>query len=229
MGRKKFKCPDGEEEKTDESKESEEEVKMHPEEAQGRSAKAQSVHHGSKGEGDREETLEKMLASVYSLFPICFLHSFDMSDLRSVVSSFGVMALGAMLIGCTPRNEQSVSATPDVPVVQKEEVVMKKDPVQKTTVSKNSPRVIRVTSELWKFTPNVIRVKKGENVTVSLQGLSGLHGFAVQDLGINVPVAQGKTVDVKLPTNKSGTFGFRCSIPCGQGHADMRGTIVIEE
>lgn len=145
------------------------------------------------------------------------------------ITSISVSLFVILLVGCSPQNGNSVSATPDVPVVQKEEVVVKKEPTKQTAVSKNQPRVVRVTSENWKFTPNVIRVKKGENVTLSLQGMSGLHGFAVQDLGINVPVAQGKTVSVKLPTDKAGSFGLRCSIPCGQGHLDMRGTIVIEE
>ena len=112
--------------------------------------------------------------------------------------------------------------------MQKEEVVVKKEATKQTT-SKNQSRVVRVTSENWKFTPNVIRVKKGEKITLSLQGVSGLHGFSVPDLGINIPVPQGQTVTVKLPTDKSGSFGLRCSIPCGQGHVDMRGTIVIEE
>lgn len=149
--------------------------------------------------------------------------------MRSIPSISAVL-FAVLLVGCSPQNGNSVSATQEeAPVVQKEEVVMKKEQTKQTAVSQNPSRVIRVTSENWKFTPNVIRAKKGENITLSLQGLSGLHGFSVPDLGINVPVMQGKTVTVTLPTNKSGTFGLRCSIPCGQGHLDMRGTIVIEE
>lgn len=100
-------------------------------------------------------------------------------------------------------------------------------------VSKVQPapesRVIRMTSESWKFTPNVVAVKKGENVTIQISGLSGTHGFSVPGLGINAPVITGQTVTVKVPTDKAGTFPFLCSIPCGAGHTDMRGQIVIQE
>ena len=88
--------------------------------------------------------------------------------------------------------------------------------------------VIQVTSENWKFSPNVITVKKGEQVQLQVTGVSGTHGFAVPELGINVPVAPGQTVIINLPTDKAGTFALFCSIPCGPGHRDMKGQIVIE-
>mgnify|MGYP001559487528 CR=1 FL=1 len=56
----------------------------------------------------------------------------------------------------------------------------------------------------------------------------GVHGFAVPDLGINVPVAPGQTVTIDIPTDNVGTFALFCSIQCGSGHSDMRGQIVIE-
>ena len=90
-------------------------------------------------------------------------------------------------------------------------------------------RIIRMTSESWKFTPNAVTLKKGEDVTFQISGLSGTHGFSVPGLGINAPVIAGQTVTVKVPTEKAGTFPFLCSIPCGAGHADMRGQIVIQE
>ncbi len=89
-------------------------------------------------------------------------------------------------------------------------------------------RVIPVTAELWKFTPNVIEAKKGEVVTLQVTGVSGTHGFSVPDLGINKTIYMGKTVNIPLPTDRAGTFSFACSIQCGSGHADMKGQIVIE-
>jgi heme/copper-type cytochrome/quinol oxidase subunit 2 len=88
-------------------------------------------------------------------------------------------------------------------------------------------RVIDVAVESFKFMPNVIAIKKGEKVVIHLKGLSGSHGFMVADLGINVPIAADETKDVTIPTDKAETFSFRCSVPCGPGHRDMRGTITI--
>ena len=96
-------------------------------------------------------------------------------------------------------------------------------------VTVTASRVISMTVENFTFSPNTISAKKGEKVTIRLTGVSGKHGFAVPDLGINTVVSEGQTVDVELPTDKSGRFNFLCSIPCGSGHRDMTGTITITE
>ncbi len=89
-------------------------------------------------------------------------------------------------------------------------------------------RVIPVTAELWKFTPNVFQAKQGEVVTLQVTGISGTHGFSVPDLGINQTIFMGKTVNIPLPTDRTGTFALACSFQCGSGHSDMTGQIVIE-
>lgn len=90
-------------------------------------------------------------------------------------------------------------------------------------------RVVAISVENFKFTPNAITLRKNENVIMRLTGVSGTHGFAVPDLGINTVVSSGKTVEVELPTDKAGVFSFLCTIPCGPGHKDMNGTIIITE
>jgi len=90
-------------------------------------------------------------------------------------------------------------------------------------------RVIEITAEDWAFAPATITVKKGEKVQLSITGVTGDHGYAVPDLGINVGVIAGETVVVDLPTDKAGEFAVRCSVPCGSGHKDMTGMIIIEE
>lgn len=92
-----------------------------------------------------------------------------------------------------------------------------------------SARTITINVTNFAFAPNAVTVKKGEKITLRLVGGEGRHGFAIPELGINVPVDEGKTVDVDLPTDKTGTFSFRCSIPCGSGHRDMTGSITITE
>lgn len=121
------------------------------------------------------------------------------------------LTLAIALSACTPSNQQ-------------DQVV---PPKQQPDVATTDVRVIQVTSENWKFTPNVITAKNGEKVQLQITGISGTHGFAVPDLGINVPVAPGQTVTIDLPTDNIGTHAFFCSIPCGPGHFDMTGQIVI--
>ena len=89
-------------------------------------------------------------------------------------------------------------------------------------------RIIQVTTEFWKFTPNIITAKQGERVTLQVTGISGTHGFSVPALGINQPIFPGQTVAIPLPTDTAGTFDLACSIQCGSGHNDMKGQIIIE-
>ena len=89
-------------------------------------------------------------------------------------------------------------------------------------------RVITVNVDRWSFTPAAITAKKGESVEVDIVGGTGTHGFTIPGLGISQTVNAGETVTVNLPTDTEGTFEFFCSIPCGAGHKDMRGTVTIE-
>lgn len=115
------------------------------------------------------------------------------------------------LAACAPSNQQSATPRPQQP-----------------TAAATNVRVIQVTSENWKFTPNVITLKKGEKVQLQVTGVSGTHGFAIPELGINIPVAPGQTVLIDLPTDRAGTFALFCSIPCGPGHRNMTGQIEVE-
>lgn len=90
-------------------------------------------------------------------------------------------------------------------------------------------RTIHMDVTDWSFTPNAITLKKGESVTLELTGIDGDHGISIPDLGIDKKFDAGETVTVAIPTDKTGTFNFRCNVPCGHGHRDMTGTIVIED
>jgi len=89
-------------------------------------------------------------------------------------------------------------------------------------------RVIPVSVASWSFSPARISVKRGELVEVQLQGVSGIHGFSLPGLGINVPISPEETKTVAIPTDTPGTFEGLCSIPCGAGHRDMHFTVTVE-
>lgn len=88
-------------------------------------------------------------------------------------------------------------------------------------------RVVKVAVSEWAFEPSMITAAKGEKVTLELTGVSGIHSFAIPELGMNVRVEPGKTVTVALPTDAAGTYEVVCRIPCGPGHRDMKTTVVI--
>lgn len=95
------------------------------------------------------------------------------------------------------------------------------------TAADADARVITMSVTDFNFAPNAITAKKGEKVVVRLTDIDGIHSFGAMDLGLNVRIGPGETKDIVIPTDKTGTFSFRCLVPCGPGHKDMVGTITI--
>lgn len=106
-------------------------------------------------------------------------------------------------------------------------------PLTQTEVESVDPatgiKTIRISATDWEFSPATIMAKRGENVRLVITADDGTHGFAVPALSINARVEEGQTVTVDLPTDQAGTFDAFCSVPCGEGHADMKATIIIQE
>ena len=89
-------------------------------------------------------------------------------------------------------------------------------------------REIAVTAKQWQFSPNPIRVKLGERVRLRIKSVDVAHGFALPDFGINEVLQPGKEVVVEFTADKKGTFSFFCSVQCGVGHSNMRGSLIVE-
>jgi len=89
-------------------------------------------------------------------------------------------------------------------------------------------REISVVSEQYSFTPNVIKLKLNESVRLRLTTEDVPHSFFSSELGINETINPGKESIIEITPDKKGAFTFLCSIPCGEGHSEMRGTIVVE-
>ena len=125
--------------------------------------------------------------------------------------------------------EELQNQTPEEHMEMMQKMMQKDEEMNMTEEEAMAPRIVTVTAEDWSFTPATILVKKGEKIQLSIEGITGAHGYAIPELGINVGVNPGETVLVDLPTDTAGEFAVRCSVPCGSGHRDMTGTIVIEE
>ncbi len=87
---------------------------------------------------------------------------------------------------------------------------------------------INMTAKDWAFDPGTITVHKGDTVKLHITSLDVTHGFALPDYGINEQIVPGQTTDITFVADKSGTFGFRCSVMCGEGHRQMTGTLVVQ-
>ncbi len=87
---------------------------------------------------------------------------------------------------------------------------------------------INMTAKDWAFDPGTITVHKGDTVKLHITSLDVTHGFALPDYGINEQIVPGQTTDITFVADHSGTFGFRCSVMCGEGHRQMTGTLVVQ-
>ena len=92
-----------------------------------------------------------------------------------------------------------------------------------------SPVEIRISAKRFEYTPNVIRLKKGQPVVFVLTSQDRIHGFRVEGTDIHAVITPDETVTVPFTPERAGTIAFGCDIFCGGGHEHMNGTLVVEE
>lgn len=79
------------------------------------------------------------------------------------------------------------------------------------------------------FTTNVIRVPKGELVTLNFTSMDVTHGIAIGG-GLNLDLGHvdpGEHKTVELTFEESGTYTFYCTTWCSKDHWRMRGVIEV--
>jgi cytochrome c oxidase subunit 2 len=96
-------------------------------------------------------------------------------------------------------------------------------------VTHDGVRQIALRVHAWGFSPNVIRVAPGETVQFIVWSEDLQHGFAINELRLNLPLVLGKGVrspalTVGLP---EGTYSIHCSVFCGIGHPSMKAKLVV--
>ena len=90
-----------------------------------------------------------------------------------------------------------------------------------------APHVIQITAQKYKYTPNEIRVTKGEHVKLLLTALDRTHGFKIESLNIERKIEKGEETVVEFDADHEGVIPFQCSVFCGLGHGKMKGKIVV--
>jgi cytochrome c oxidase subunit 2 len=90
-----------------------------------------------------------------------------------------------------------------------------------------TPRRIAVSARKFEFSPNEIRLKKGERVVFELTALDFPHGFSVPDFGVRRDFLPGKLVEMEFSADRAGRFQFLCDNFCGEGHDGMSGILIV--
>ncbi len=88
-------------------------------------------------------------------------------------------------------------------------------------------RFFEVRAKKFSYTPNIIRVNKGDKVNIRLISEDVHHGFYVDGYGIKTSAHPGQEGALSFVADKSGRFSFRCSVTCGSLHPYMIGYFYV--
>jgi cytochrome c oxidase subunit 2 len=91
-----------------------------------------------------------------------------------------------------------------------------------------APREIAITARRYAYDPPVVRLKRGERVTLVLTALDVAHGLLCRPLKLKADLQPGVPVRVPLEPREAGTFVAICNHFCGPGHSEMRMTFIVE-
>ena len=94
-----------------------------------------------------------------------------------------------------------------------------------TTINSSQQNQIMfsVDAKRWQFTPDVIRVKKGQKVKIIINNADTTHGINLPDFNV------AGNDSVEFTADKIGEFTFKCNTFCGDGHSAMQGKIIVTE
>lgn len=94
-------------------------------------------------------------------------------------------------------------------------------------------RVVNIVARLpaeGGFSPDVIRVQKGERVRLRITSEDVVHGLRIGHLGVDVDwIEPGQVQEVEFVAEEAGTFDFYCTVWCDAGHWRMRGTLEVSD
>jgi mono/diheme cytochrome c family protein len=97
---------------------------------------------------------------------------------------------------------------------------------------------LKLRERVWKYDPDVIRVKKGQIVEITFEptdnGLGVGHGFAISGYDESVflnGAMVGAPKTVKFRADRAGKFTFYCATQCSTEklHPTMNGTLIVED
>lgn len=91
-------------------------------------------------------------------------------------------------------------------------------------------RAVDVDVKRYDYTPGTgspLNVTLGETVLIRVHGKDVTHGFAIVDHDVNIEVPPGQTIEVLLKADKAGDFMIYCTVFCGTGHPQHKGTLHV--
>ena len=90
------------------------------------------------------------------------------------------------------------------------------------------PRTIEVVTRRYTFEPAVIEAVEGERLRILVKSGDGPHGFEIKKFKVSKEIPRGSDpVVIEFTASEAGKFPIICSVFCGDGHGDMKGTLIV--
>ena len=103
------------------------------------------------------------------------------------------------------------------------QLIASKSSASLKTASTQNQVIFSIDAKRWQFTPDVINVKKGQQVKIIINNTDTIHGINLPDFNVS-----GNN-SIEFLADKTGEFVFKCNTFCGNGHTAMQGKIIITE
>ncbi|GIV64121.1 MAG: cupredoxin domain-containing protein [Chloroflexota bacterium] len=96
------------------------------------------------------------------------------------------------------------------------------------TVSASSQhRDIVMEARQFAYSPAVLKVNRGDTVTIKLVSTDVVHGLYVDGYNVSVTADPGQSTSLSFVADKPGSFRLRCNVACGAMHPFMIGRLEV--
>ncbi len=79
------------------------------------------------------------------------------------------------------------------------------------------------------FEPARVEVTEGERIRLVVTSEDGVHGLEIKKFRVNKKIPRGgdKVTTIDFVASAPGEYPILCSEYCGDGHEEMKGTLVV--
>lgn len=87
---------------------------------------------------------------------------------------------------------------------------------------------VYIVARMWSFDPDEFEIPAGSTVDFYLTSKDVVHGFHINEKGVNMMAVPGSINKITARFNEVGVYRFVCNEFCGTGHQNMAGSIIVK-
>lgn len=88
-------------------------------------------------------------------------------------------------------------------------------------------RHFHIEASQFTYSPAVLKVNPGDQVTIELASQDVVHGLAIDGYPVSLQADPGQVASITFTADQAGVFKLRCSVTCGNMHPFMNGKLQV--